>query len=169
LIFTIGTMKHEPHDPLRELLHDHGQLGRLVLAVGSAMTRIENGETDSDGAVTELIDGVDSLREALFVHFARENEILFPFVENQLPAFEAQVGQLRSEHDAVCARAVELTRAVDLASRDGVGFATCVSRFEAFVELYGKHAHAEQELLQHVDSALGAGDREVLRDLLATL
>ena len=55
--------------------------------------------------VIAAADGAEALREGLLVHFAREEEALFPFVETRLPVLAAKVA-------ALLARKAEMTPSI---------------------------------------------------------
>ena len=156
-------------DPIEQLTHDHGHLSSLVQMAAVVLVRMEHAEEMSDAAIDELVHAVESLRDALLVHFAREEEGLFPFVDARVPALRAQVAELLADHDAVLARTSELIRAAGLAEGTGVGFALCLSTYDRFVEVYAAHAQAEQALLRAVDAALDAEARKALRALLEAI
>jgi iron-sulfur cluster repair protein YtfE (RIC family) len=156
-------------DPLDELSHDHGHLGALVLSVQAALLRIERGELTFDEGVEELDDAVESLRDALLDHFAREEEGFFPFVSSHVVALQARVDALREDHDAVCRRVDDLSRAVRQGVHEGVGLALCRSTFDRFQELYAKHAQAELALLVDVNASVDGAARDQLRAILAAI
>ncbi len=153
-------------DPIEQLTHDHGHLSALVQAAAAMLVRMERAEEMSEEAIDELVHAVESLRDALLSHFAREEEGLFPFVDTKVPALAPQVAELLADHDAVIARTAELIGAAELAAGTGVGYALCVSTYDRFVEVYAAHAQSEQTLLRAVDAALDADARAALRALL---
>jgi hypothetical protein len=156
-------------DPIAELSHDHGHLSVLVVEVGSTLAQIERGEVSFEQGVDALHDATEVLRDALMLHFAREEEGLFPFLEVHAPSLLRRMEALRAEHDSICARANELTLASAQGLRDGVGFAPCLSSFGRFEELYASHAREELAFLRDVDAALQPEDKERLRALLAAI
>ncbi|HSO32643.1 MAG TPA: hemerythrin domain-containing protein [Labilithrix sp.] len=163
-------MSREPDtDPIEQLTHDHGQLSALAQTAAGALARMERAEEMSEEALDELVHAVESLRDSLLAHFAREEEGLFPFVDAQVPALAPQVAGLLADHDAVIARTDDLIRAAGQAASTGVGYALCVSTYDRFVEVYAGHAQAEQALLRAVDAALDAEARKALRALLQAI
>jgi hemerythrin-like domain-containing protein len=163
------TPRDHGNDPIEQLTHDHGQLGALVQVAAASLARMERSEEMSEEAIDELVHAVESLRDALLVHFAREEEGLFPFVDAHVPGLRAQVAGLLADHDAVIARTAELIKAASQAVGTGVGYALCVSSYDRFVEVYASHAQAEQALLRAVDAALDAEARHALRALLEAI
>lgn len=155
-------------DPIDELSHDHGPLSALLLAVREVLDRIlESGGSHAEDA-GELRDGVESLRESLLVHFAREEEALFPFVVARFPAMRARAESLTADHEVVCRRAEDLARVVErsLASREG--FAGCRAALDSFEEAYARHTQNELALLDDVDALLDSPARGELRTLLSS-
>ena len=161
--------REQGDDPIEQLTHDHGHLGALVQSAAVVLARMERAEEMSDESIDELVHAVESLRDALLVHFSREEEGLFPFVEAHVPTLRAQVAQLLADHDAVVARASALIQAAGQAVGTGVGYALCISTYDRFVDVYAAHAQAEQALLRSVDSALDAEARKALRTLLEAI
>jgi hemerythrin-like domain-containing protein len=154
-----------PGDPIAELSHDHSDLGVLVQAVRDTVTRVERGELAWEDALQELEDGAEALREGLLVHFGREEEALFPFVDHHLPELRSRVAALLSEHDAVLSAAAELCRVVATAPA-GEGSQHARRAWSAFEETYAGHAQAEHTLLRDVGPALDDEERAALRALL---
>lgn len=154
-------------DPIAELSHDHSHLGALVQAVRSTLGSVERAECSWESARTELEDGGEALREGLLVHFAREEEALFPFVEARLPALSAQVAALLADHDSVIAQAVELCRLIGTES--GSGSESAPSAFARFEQTYGAHAQSERAFLVDVDALLDHSARAELRALLGAI
>ena len=159
----------EQSDPIEQLTHDHGHLSELVQTAAALLARMERAEEMSEGAIDELVHAVETLRDALLSHFAREEEGLFPFVDQKVPALAPQVAALLGDHDAVIARTADLIRAAEQAAASGVGYALCVSTYDRFVEVYAAHAQSEQALLRAVDAALDTEARSVLRALLEAI
>jgi iron-sulfur cluster repair protein YtfE (RIC family) len=154
-------------DPIAELSHDHSHLGALVQAVRGTLASVERKESSWEDARTELEDGAESLREGLLLHFAREEEALFPFVEGRLPELADRVAKLLADHDAVVVRASELCRIVETTGTNAPP--QCISAFARFEETYAAHAQAEHGLLRDVDAALDQESRSNLRALLAAI
>ena len=154
-----------PEDPIAELSHDHSHLGVLVQAVRDAFVRVERGEIAHEDALQELEDGAEALREGLLVHFGREEEALFPFVEARLPDLQPRVAALLADHDAVLASADELCRATVAARAPGVAELP-KAKWARFEEVYAGHAQAEHTLFREVGPALDAAARAELQALL---
>ena len=157
-----------PEDPIGELSHDHSHLGVLVQAVRDTFSRVERGELAWQDAVQDLEDGAEALREGLLVHFGREEEALFPFVDHHLPDLRPRVAALLADHDQVIRSAGELCRVV-AAVREGGGSAEAGAAWSAFEETYASHAQAEHALFRDVGPALDGEARSALRALLAAV
>jgi hemerythrin-like domain-containing protein len=162
-----GELASVADDPIGELTHDHGALSTLVLAVRASLNRLERGETTPVDVADDLGDGTASLHDALLVHFAREEEGLFPFVVDELPAMHARAEALRVEHDAICAAAADLMQAARLLHSGG-GVVACAATMARFEELYATHSQLELAFLKDVGQALSVVAREKLRAILAS-
>lgn len=141
-------------DPVHELAHDHADLNRRVLDLGALIEREQR--------AIELIAPVRELRELLFLHFAREEEALFPFVIELVPQLRDQIEAMATAHDAICGA---LARMLHLASTDTdlPAIAAVFVRFEA---AYASHAKAEAALLVSLDDHLTADQVKQLAQLV---
>lgn len=133
-------------DPVRELTHDHADLNRRVLEVGAM---IAGRRTEPDGA---LVAHLSELREHLFLHFAREEEGLFPFVAEELPELAEHVNAMSIAHDAICGG---LARMIHMASTEAKPI-MLLNLFERFEAAYAQHATVEAELLRSLQGRLDA-------------
>ena len=155
-------------DPLHQLEHDHTDITRLVVSLRHLLdeTTRTNGAADH----RELRDCLTQLREQLLLHFAREEEGLFPFIRARAPQMEARVTALESAHDTVCGGVV---RMASLAAGQGPippdrldHLRTIFTRFEP---AYATHSQSEQALLRELGDRLDPTHRAELADLLRGL
>ncbi len=147
-------------DPLHELSHDHRHLSELVLEVRALLGDGPLG----DGDRAELADAVARLHDELLVHFAREEEGLFPFVLERLADLGSRVETLRAGHDSVCGALSRLHHAI------GHGTAGAWrDTFARFESLYGAHAREEISVLREVAARLDAAARVELDAILEGL
>jgi DUF438 domain-containing protein len=146
-------------DPVKALAHDHGDLNRRVLALGARIRTLQSRGSASD----ELLAELEELRDLLFLHFAREEEALFPFVAESVPDLRAQVDMMFVAHDTICGA---LARMVPLAATNA-SIATIAALFDRFENTYAAHAHAESELLDSLEDCLDAKQRAQLFELVA--
>jgi hemerythrin-like domain-containing protein len=154
-------------DPIRELSHDHRELTSLLLAVHAAIARIEKHESKLEDELHEIRDGIEGFREALLVHFAREQEGLLPFVAKEVPAMTSQSERIMADHERL---AEVLTRVVEslgtAESADALdSWSGHLSRFE---ELYSAHSRIELAFLQEIARSLADAPQALatLRELL---
>lgn len=143
-------------DAVRDLSHDHAELNRRVLALGAKLEMLRQG-TDVD-----LAPALDELREMLFLHFAREEEGLFPFVTDAAPTLTVQVQEMAVVHDTICG---SLSRACHSA-RSGADVASLTALYDRFEHAYADHARREADLLSRLDELLDADHRERLAALV---
>lgn len=147
-------------DAVTELAHDHAALNRMVLSLASAIRR-----SGVEASSSHLELGLGELRDELFHHFAREEEALFPFVAEVMPALEPQVKAMLVAHDMICG---SLSRMVHVAAT-GAPTATLLALFERFENAYAEHAQLETALLASLETALDHDQRSRLSDLVAAL
>ena len=146
--------------PLRQLTHDHAALNARVRELGARLRGL-GGEAGTAGLAAGLVD----LREHLFLHFAREEEGLIPFVTEQVPELAERVGALALAHDAICGA---LARMCHLAKVDAPA-AGLVALFDRFATSYATHAEAEARLLEELEVRLDPDQRARLGELVAGL
>ena len=151
---------HAMNDPVEDLAHDHAELNRLVFAVGSAIRALDC--ADGDGMTLALESRLGELRELLFLHFAREEEGLFPFVSETVPELADQVGAMALAHDAICGG---LARMCHLAAANASPAMIAVV-FTRFAAAYTSHADVEAQLLRTLGAQLGADQRARLAELV---
>lgn len=148
-------------DPVDHLAHDHAELNARVLELGSRV-RAQGGLAAGTDA---LAAPLRELRDDLFLHFAREEEALFPFVTDIFPELAERVNAMIAAHDTICGT---LARMCHLASRDAP-LAILSPLYERFETSYGDHASSEGDLLRRLDRDLGPAQRRALAGLVAGL
>jgi iron-sulfur cluster repair protein YtfE (RIC family) len=146
-------------DVVRDLTHDHGEINRRVRAISAKVQKLR------DERVSVLPAMLDDLREQLFLHFAREEEGLFPFVAEAAPALASKVHDMAVAHDTICGA---LARACHLA-RSGEDVSSLIALYERFEHAYSMHSASEAEVLAQLDSVLDAEQRERLAILVEGL
>jgi len=144
-------------DPVRDLAHDHTELSRRVRELGNILAEHQE--------LSPLLPELQELREHMFLHFAREEEGLFPLASDWIPELTEQVLAMVSAHDAICGA---LARMIHMASTDAdaAAFRGLLSRFQS---TYADHARTEAELLRRLDAGLDAGQRAQLAELVRGL
>ena len=88
-------------DAVEDLAHDHADLNRRVRALGAALPALDA------AAMAPFAAQLVELREILFLHFAREEEGLFPFVSETVPDLANRVDAMASQHDTICGASVD--------------------------------------------------------------
>lgn len=143
-------------DPVRQLAHDHADLNKRVLALTSLASQRDAQSTRA------LVEPLGELRELLFLHFAREEEGLFPFVTENVPDLAHSVRDMAIAHDAICGALARMYHLV-VSGADPSNISTLYERFEL---AYSKHAQTETQLLQKIDGLLDAEQRARLAALV---
>jgi iron-sulfur cluster repair protein YtfE (RIC family) len=148
-------------DPLEAFEHDHQALNEQVLRLGPLLAELQRG--DLAGAAAALADHLVSLRDDLFLHFAREEEGLFPYLAEIAPDLEPSVAELVSMHDEICGAVARMIHVAGNAPR----FDTMQSLFDRFEVAYAGHAQAEHRLLETAASRLTGAQRGELAAMVA--
>jgi hypothetical protein len=150
-------------DPVQELVHDHADINRRVLGLGAAIRALDR--NDGNGMALALVHRLGELRELLFLHFAREEEGLFPFVAEAVPELADQVQAMAMAHDAICGG---LARMYHLASANA-DLTVLLVVFARFETAYASHADSEAELLRQLGRRLDPAQRAQLAELVRGL
>ena len=150
-------------DPLDDLAHDHADINRRVLAVGASIRALDC--EDGNGMALALASRLDELRELLFLHFAREEEGVFPFVSEAVPELADQVQAMAIAHDAICGGLARLCH-LAAANAEPTALRPVFVRFETS---YASHAEVEAQFLRTLARQLSADDRTRLAELVRGL
>lgn len=150
-------------DPVQDLVHDHADINRRVFALGTTIRALDR--DGGDGMALALVTRLGELRELLFLHFAREEEGLFPMVAEMVPDLADQVHAMEIAHDAICGG---LARMYHLAASN-TELTTIIAVFQRFEAAYAKHAEVEAELLASLSRRLDPDQRKRLAELVAGL
>jgi iron-sulfur cluster repair protein YtfE (RIC family) len=150
-------------DPVQDLVHDHADINRRVFALGSAIRALDR--DDGNGMALALVTRLGELRELLFLHFAREEEGLFPLVAESLPELADEVHAMALAHDAICGG---LARMYHLASAN-TELSTILAVFTRFETAYAAHAEVEVRLLHTLAGRLDPAQRAQLAELVRGL
>lgn len=154
-----------PRDPVAEFQHDHGSLNELVRALGALVRKADSDA--SAGQREHVANALSELREELFLHFAREEEGLFPFVSATLPDLHETVTRMVAAHDGICGTVARMTHIVSIGEGDVTGqLAAIFARFET---AYAEHARREYALLDQIGPRLSAEQRAELAELVRGL
>lgn len=160
---TKGTELRSHEDPVGDLEHDHADLNRCVLALGTVIRALcrDPGER----ATQVLVAPLDELREVLFRHFACEEEGMFPFIAETFPDLADAVEAMALAHDAICGA---VARMYNLAAVNS-GLAEVAQVFDRFERTYANHASLEAALLRGLALRIDATQRARLARLVEGL
>jgi hemerythrin-like domain-containing protein len=150
-------------DPVANLVHDHAAIHRLLMELGGHMEALRDAQPgpSSRSAVAVL----QELRELLFLHFAREEEGLFPFVVEAFPDLAWQVQSMAAGHDSICGGLSRLLHMLMTNAEHAAMFGV----YERFEKAYGEHARTEARLLAAVDAGVSPAQRAMLAELVSGL
>jgi iron-sulfur cluster repair protein YtfE (RIC family) len=160
-------------DPVRQFEHAHATLTNLTFEVRELIHAEAQGSSELDGVAnrTRLVGLLGVLRDELLVHFANEEEGLFPFLRRHVPAKAGIVDRLESAHDTVCGSLVRLahTAAQQPPARSAGRSAQLVEIYERFEAAYAAHSREEAGLFDEIGSALDREQRAELAEILRGL
>ncbi len=149
-------------DSVRKLEHDHTGFSQVIGALkGKLAVRPSGGEADA-----ALASALQGLCDELLVHFAREEEGLFPYVAGAFPDIREAIDRLLAGHDVVCGCLVRLAHVVGRPS-DTANLAPAL--FDRFEQAYAEHARAEIALLRELDARLSPEQRDEIGTLIEGL
>lgn len=146
---------------LEELEHDHAALNRRVLDIAALLR-------EGRGSLARLATALVELREQLFLHFAREEEGLFPYVSRALPDLAGDLGAMAAAHDGICGTLARMAHLVE-GGGDADHLDLLGDLFARFQGSYADHAQGERELLRTLHGRLSAAQREELAALIRGL
>jgi hypothetical protein len=165
-------------DPLFRLEHDHTHLSRLVADLREALAAIRAGRDETGERREEFASVLGGLAAELFEHFAREEEGLFPFLQERLPDMRPAIADIERAHDRICGAASRILALLDGATRKGApgssglaeqDFALVASLFDRFESAYAAHARNEADFLRSLAPRLDVRQREALAEILRQL
>jgi iron-sulfur cluster repair protein YtfE (RIC family) len=157
-------------DPIADFEHDHASLTELVFDLRRAIEAVRRDPSRAGEGHGRVSARLEALRESLFLHFAREEEGLFPFVMEHLPDTRAAVQALESAHDTVCGSLSRMTYHVRRGREKFAEELTAMwALFERFESAYGEHSRQEAALLRTVSGRLGEADRVQLAEMVRGL
>jgi iron-sulfur cluster repair protein YtfE (RIC family) len=144
-------------DAIDNLAHDHADLNRRVLELGALI--------GSDEPAIVAKTKLDNLRDQLFLHFAREEEGLFPFVADHVPDLADRVHAMEIAHDTICGAVARMCHLL----ATGTTPVTLRPMFDRFAAAYGGHAKVESDLLRELRDRLDDEQRRALAALVRDL
>jgi len=153
-------------ESVEAFVHDHARLTALVTRLRDQLAAPPaSGPTDA--LWDDLSGHLEELEDVLFSHFSREEEALFPFLIENVPASASAVAELGGSHDAIC----QALLAVSAMTRDEWSrrWAAVADAYEVFLEAYAGHSRHEHDLFDSIGAALSPAQRTELRTLLAGL
>jgi hypothetical protein len=150
-------------DPVQDLAHDHADINRRVIGLAATIRTL--GRDDSDGMALALVPQFGELRELLFLHFAREEEAVFPFVTEAVPDLGPQVAAMALAHDTICGSVARMCH-LAAANAELTVIAAVFARFES---AYASHAEVEAAFLQLLGRRLDREQRTGLAELVRGL
>lgn len=152
-------------DAVVEFEHSRLRVNELVSRLSEAVADIGSPPRTSERQ-RSVVRLLEEIRDELLVHFAREEEGLFPFIRRHVPEHVASVARLEATHERICGA---LTRLADLASKDMAESLVFILLHERFESAYAEHGREEKALLGELAQGLNEEQRVALRELVRGL
>ena len=154
-------------DPVSEFAHSHDRLSALALDLRRSVQASRAAGFTAWGI---LVEQLQALREELLLHFAKEEEGLFPFVRANIPSKVDAVNRMERAHDTICGTVVRLAHLVSRPPIDpGAVRPSLHGLHERFERAYADHAREETELFNELGTSLDGAQRAILIELLLGL
>ena len=96
-------------DPIHEFEHTHGHLTKMVVALKGLLAAVVRKEQSATDAQKRFVELSDELREELLLHFAREEEGLFPYIRSHIPGQAGVLDRIEAAHDGICGAILRMT------------------------------------------------------------
>ena len=155
-------------DPLLALEHTHENLSKVIAILSRVVAQARKEIAPSEVEWNTFAEKLAILQEELVQCFAREEEGLFPYIRERMPALRAKIDHLISAHDAMCSTLARLNHAVACARGHRFEEQT-LALFERFEAMHVQHARDESALLHALGHALDGSQRVEVAALLEGL
>jgi iron-sulfur cluster repair protein YtfE (RIC family) len=139
----------------------------LVRASSTISPSHDEGDGGDEGARAALRDLLIELRDELIMHFAREEEGLFPFVREHVPDLCDAVDRLAVAHDNICSAVVGLAHLA--AAPDRSKDAALQAALATFERAYALHEREERDVLRGLGERLEHRQQTELGELVRSL
>jgi hypothetical protein len=155
-------------DPVLRLERDHVHLGETLSELKGHIASAAGGTERAKEVYEELSEGLRRLRDDMLLHFAEEEEGVFPLLARDLPDVADRVLALATNHDAICRTILRMASLVDQGpdAISGSALGDLLVRLEA---AYVAHADAEIALLRQVRGRLDGAQLAELLSLVKGL
>lgn len=157
-------------DAVQRLEHDHVHLTRIVDSVRQAIQECLRGEREPVDVVEEFEEFLRLVNEELFVHFEREETVLFPWVSEHFPDTSHAIASMESAHDRICGVASRMDYLISQGKPAlATNFDSLVALFARFDANFVKHAHEERDFIRSLDDRLTMAQRAQVAGILDDL
>jgi iron-sulfur cluster repair protein YtfE (RIC family) len=145
---------------------DHIRLASEVARLHERISQLA-AHTGSQDARDDLVAVIVHLMEQLFAHFAREEEVLFPYLTTAGLLVPSQLAQMLSAHDRICGAAARIHSLAVAGKLSQADVGLVQSLFERFETEFTAHSKFEGEFLGNVAKTLDSVHEAHLAALLA--
>lgn len=159
-------MQHSA-EVIGQLEHDHLIVERMVDDLREGVQSVLRGEREAVDLKDEFIEFLELAEEELYEHFDREEQVVFPFLAEQLPESQSSIERLSHAHDRMCGAMSRMQRLVELDDDEfSAQFDALVALFARFDANFGRHSREEIGLFQALGQRLQPADLERLQQML---
>lgn len=152
-------------DSLDRLEHDHAILSREV---GELRAIVDQFEAGGPPLGEDFLAKLMGTADALFDHFAREEEGLFSYIAEHLPDRSLAIEEMQAAHDRICGAAARILSLGERRPFPGQ-LPLAITLFRRFDAEYTDHARSEEALLHSLASTLSGQQVAALAELLRSM
>ena len=160
-----------PDDVIGQLEHDHLFIERMVEELRDGIQGALRGDCDPADLLDTFIEFLDAADEELFEHFDREEQVVFPFLLENVPDAAESIRRLEYAHDRMCGATSRMQRIVNQGDPQAFleNFDTLVALFARFDANFGRHSREEIAIFHTLGNQLTRAQLETLQQMLAEI
>lgn len=161
----------KPDGIIGQLEHDHLVLERMVEDLRDEIQSALRGECEPAEVLETFIEFLSAADEELFEHFDREEQVVFPFLVENVPDAAESIRRLEYAHDRMCGAVSRLQRVVIEGDQQTFleNFDAIVALFARFDANFGRHTREEIALFRTLGEQLSSEQLVTLQEMLAEI
>lgn len=160
-----------PNDVIGQLEHDHLVIERMVEELREDIQSALRGECDPVELLDNFVEFLSAADEELFEHFDREEQVVFPFLLENVPDAAESIRRLEYAHDRMCGAVSRMQRMVSEGDQQTFleNFDGLVALFARFDANFGRHSREEIALFHTLGQQLTSSQLATLQQMLAEI
>lgn len=158
-------------DIIGQLEHDHLVVERMVDDLREGIQSALRGECDPLDLFDSFVEFLSAADEELFEHFDREEQVVFPFLLENVPESAESIRRLEYAHDRMCGAMGRMQRIVDAGGDQNFleNFEAMIALFTRFDANFGRHSREEIALFHTLGQQLTNSQLATLQHMLAEI